>query len=49
MLEDADQMVEPRTESNGDIIQRVGQTLDRPIKVRCGGVDKKEVIEPFRD
>ena len=36
-------------EGEGGVIEGVGQTLHRPVKVGGGGVDKKEVIKAFRD
>ena len=49
MTKNAREMKNRRSKSKGAIFQRVGQTLDRPIKIRRCRVGKKEMLKPFRN
>ena len=47
MTKNAREMKNRRSKSKGAIFQRVGQTLDWPIKVRRRRVGKKKVLKSF--
>ena len=38
-----------RAKGKGTIFQRVGQALDRPVKIRRRRVGKKKMLKPFRN
>ena len=49
MPQDADQVITERGTEKDRVIKRVTEPLQRPIEIRSGGVNEKEMIEPLMD
>src|SRR5438046_4850843 len=47
MEQDIAQMIRRGTKGEGPILQRVGQPLNRSIKIRRGCIDKEKVLKAF--
>ncbi len=49
VTDDAGEVITGRPKSERGVIERVGQPLDRPVKIGSGRVGKEEMLKPFRD